>query len=99
MIPINLSDEEAHTLTLIMNCQMAAMPFTYLGLPMGTTKPSIKDFAPIIDRIERRMSATVFFLSYGDSLVLVNSVLSSLPTYFMLSLVIPKGVIEVIDCA
>ena len=64
---------------------------------MGTTKPTIKDFAPLIDRIERRLSATVSFLSYGDSLVLVNYVLPSLPTYYMCSLVIPKGVIDVID--
>jgi hypothetical protein len=82
-----------------MGCQVAAMPFTYLGLPMGTTRPTIRDLAPLVDRIERRLSATVSFLSYGDSLVLVNSVLSSLPTYFMLILVIPKGIIEIIDRA
>ena len=66
---------------------------------MGTTKPVIKDFAPLIDRVERRLSSIVSFLSYDDSLVLVNSVLSSLPTYYMCTLVIPKEVIEVIDKA
>jgi hypothetical protein len=39
------------------------------------------------------------FLSYGDNLILFNSVLSSLPTYFMCTLVIPLGVIEIIDKA
>ena len=99
MVPINLSTEEAAHLASLMDCQVASLPFTYLGLPMGTTKPAIKDFAPLIDRVERRLSATVSFLSYGDSLVLVNSVLSSLPTYYMCSLVIPKGVIDIIDKA
>ena len=80
-------------------CQLQEMPVTYLGLPMGTTKPSIKDMCPLIDRIERRLFATTSFLSYGDSLVLVNLVLSSLPTYYMLTLEIPKGVIHVIDRA
>ena len=75
MIPINLDQQEALDLAQLMNYQIASMPYTYLGLPMGTTKPTIKDFAPLIDRIERRLSATVSFLSYGDSLVLVNSVL------------------------
>jgi hypothetical protein len=75
------------------------MPFTYLGLPMGTTKPSIKDLSPLTDRVERRLCAMSSFLSYGDRLVLVNSVLSSLPTYFMLSLKLPPGIIEVIDRA
>jgi hypothetical protein len=59
------------------------MPFTYLGLSMGTTKPSIKDLTPLIDRIERRLSATATssFLSYGDRLVLINSFMPSLPTF------------------
>ena len=99
LIPINLSSEEASAMAQIFSCQIASMPFTYLGLPMGTTKPSMKDFAPLIDRVERRLNATVSFLSYGDSLVLVNSVLSSLPTYYMCTLVIPKGVIKIIDKA
>ena len=75
MIPINLSSDEAASLANILGCQIAAMPFTYLGLQMGTTRPTMKDFAPLIDRVERMLSATASFLSYGDSLVLVNSVL------------------------
>jgi hypothetical protein len=66
---------------------------------MGTTKPYIRDLSPLIDRVERRLSAVTSFLSYGDRLVLVNSVLSSLPTYFMLTLRLPPGLILVIDRA
>jgi hypothetical protein len=58
-----------------------------------------RNFSPIIDIIERRLLATVSFLSSGDNLILVNSVLSSLPTYFMCTLVILLGVIEIIDKA
>jgi hypothetical protein len=61
--------------------------------------PSIRDLSPLTDRVEIRLSAITSFLSYGDRLVLVNSVLSSLPTYFMLSLRLPPGIIEVIDRA
>jgi hypothetical protein len=99
MIPINLSDEEASFLAEEFNCQLGSMRFTYLGLPMGTTKPSIKDLSPLTDRVERRLSAIPSFLSYGDRLVLVNSVLSSLPTYFLLSLKLPPRIIDVIDRA
>jgi hypothetical protein len=66
---------------------------------MGTTKPTIRDLSPLVDRIERRLTATSSFLSYGDRLVLVNVVLSSLPTYYLLSLMIPVGLLEVIDRA
>lgn len=66
---------------------------------MGTTKPSVKDFSTIINIIGRRLNATISFLSYGDSLILVNFVLSSLAMYFMCTVVIPLGVIEIIDKA
>jgi len=64
---------------------------------MGLTKPQVKDYAPLICRIERRLSASSQFLSYAGHLQLVNSVLSSLPTYYMCSLKIPAAVIEIID--
>jgi hypothetical protein len=43
------------------------------------------------------MSATSQFLSYAGRLQLVNSVISSLPTYYMCSLNVPLTVIEIID--
>jgi hypothetical protein len=99
IISINQIEEEATTMAAIFECQLASMSFTYLGLPMGTTKPSIRDLSPLIDRVERRFSSTASFLSYGDRLVLVNSVMYYLPTYTMLTLMIPVGVLEVLDRA
>ena len=43
------------------------------------------------------MSASSHFLSYGGRLQLVNSVISSLPTYYLCSLKLPVTVVEVID--
>jgi hypothetical protein len=39
ILPINVSDEEIQTLALTFGCTVGTLPFTYLGLPMGTTKP------------------------------------------------------------
>jgi mannosylglycoprotein endo-beta-mannosidase len=64
---------------------------------MGLTKPQVKDYAPLICRIERRMSAASLYLSLAGRLQLVNSVISSLPTYYMCTLKIPITVIEIID--
>ena len=80
LMPINLSVDEAHHLADFFQCQLQEMPFTYLGLTMGTTRPSKKYMSPLVDGIEIRLSATSSFLSYGDRLVLVISMLSSLPT-------------------
>ncbi|KAJ1283790.1 hypothetical protein BS78_03G153800 [Paspalum vaginatum] len=52
-----------------------------------------------MNRVERRLTAVSSFLSYAGRLTLVNSVLSSLPTYTMCTLKLPVAVIEYIDRA
>ena len=36
MIPINMSEERTRHLAATFGCSIGSMPFTYLGLPMGT---------------------------------------------------------------
>jgi hypothetical protein len=83
LIPLNVPAEKIQLLTGVLGCSLGELPFTYLGLPLGTTKPLVKDFAPLICRVERRLSASSTFLNYAGRLQLVNSVFSSLPTYYM----------------
>jgi hypothetical protein len=73
------------------------MPFTYLGLPLGTTKPTITEFAPLLTKIKRRLSGISKFLFYNGRLILVNSVFSALPTFYMCSIKLPPQVIKQID--
>lgn len=100
LIPLNLSQEREQHMASTFGCSLGSLPFTYLGLPLETTKPRVVDFSPLTDRIERRFTASSSFLSYGDRLTLVNSVLSSLPTYYMCTLSLPvSSVIDSIDRA
>jgi hypothetical protein len=96
-LPINISNDQACSLANVLGCSIGSYPFTYLSLPMGLTKPLVKDYAPLICRIERRLSASSQFLSYSGRLQLINYVFSSLPTYYMCTLKLPATVIEVID--
>ena len=48
LIPINLDDTLTAELTAIFGCSVGAMPFTYLGLPMGTSKPTVQDLMPLV---------------------------------------------------
>lgn len=89
LVPINLSNDRALHLANTFGCQLGTMPFTYLGLPLGTTKPSIQEFSPLLTRIERRLSGISKFLPYDGRLIMVNSVLSALPNFYMCSLKIP----------
>lgn len=97
LVPINVESDKVTHLARLFGCTVGTLPFTYLGLPLGTTKPLVRDFAPLVCRVERGLAASSSLLSYSGRLQLVNSVLSSLPTYFMCTIKLPKTVIEAID--
>jgi hypothetical protein len=99
MVPLNMDTEQAQTLAGVFGCQLQAMPFTYLGLPMGNNMPRVIHFAPLMHRIERQLTSTSSLLTHARKLQLVNSVLSSLPTYLMCSVSVPVEVHEYIDRA
>jgi hypothetical protein len=97
LVPINIDAQKTELLAASFRCIVGSFPFTYLGLPLGLTKPLVRDFAPLICRVERRLAASSQFLSYAGRLQLISSVLSSLPTYYMCSLKLPVTVIDVMD--
>ena len=68
MIPINVPDARMVQLAAIMGCQVGSLSFTYLGLPMGTTNPRMTDLTPMMDRVERILSACSSLLSYTHRL-------------------------------
>jgi hypothetical protein len=69
----------------LFSCQIGSYPFRYLGIPMHFRKLSNKDWEKIEERIEKKLSSWKGkYLSVRGRLVLINSVLTSLPM-FMLS--------------
>jgi hypothetical protein len=48
LIPLNMSEEQARIMTGVFGCQVHGMPFPYVGLPMGSTKPQIEHFSPLM---------------------------------------------------
>lgn len=97
LVPINVSEEKASHFARTFGCVVGNLPFTYLGLPLGTTRPAVTDFLPLICRIEWRLAGLSQFLSYYGRLTLVNSLLTSLPMYWLSTLRFPKAVIKQID--
>ena len=97
LILMNMSEEEGARIAALLGCSVGSMPFTYLGLPMGTSKPTIYDLLPLVDRIERRLSATSCLLNQGSRLQLLQSALMSMPIYFLCSLSIPQGILKQIE--
>lgn len=99
IISINVPDTKMALLAATLGCQVGSLPFTYLGFPMGTTKPKFQDLTPIMDRIERRLSACSSLLSHSGRVQMVNSVISPTVTYVMCTIKLPLGFIDNIERA
>jgi hypothetical protein len=97
MVPINVDDQKMELLSNTLGCSIGAMPFTYLGLPLGTPKPKVIDFLPLITKCERRLACTSMFLSQAGRLQMTNVVFSSLPTFTLCTFKLHKTVIKQID--
>jgi hypothetical protein len=97
MVPINLSNGKLSHIVRTFGCQTGSFPFTYLGLPLGLTRPKVDDFLPLISKCERRLNYISPFLSQAGRLELTNAVLCALPTFTMCSIVLPKTMIKQID--
>ncbi|XP_073360718.1 uncharacterized protein [Aegilops tauschii subsp. strangulata] len=50
IIPINVDTAVMTELAAAFGCQIGKMPFTYLGLPVGTTRPKMVDFMPLVPK-------------------------------------------------
>jgi hypothetical protein len=97
LVPINLSENSATVIADSLGCKVASMPFTYLGLPLGTTRPSVQDLMPLVDRIERRVSATFVLMPYSGKVSLINSLLTSIATFSMCSIQLHPKILEHIE--
>jgi hypothetical protein len=97
MVPINLASDRAWNFADLLGCKISSLPFTYLGLPLGTTKPNVQDLMPLVDRIERRVSANFMLMSYSGKVALINSLLTSIATFTMCSIQLNPKILEHIE--
>ncbi|XP_071700478.1 uncharacterized protein [Rutidosis leptorrhynchoides] len=64
-------------------CQVGKFPFTYLGLTIGSKMNKLSDWNPVVEKIKKRLSSwRMRSMSFGGRMVLIKSVLFSLPLYY-----------------
>ncbi|KAJ4815734.1 RNA-directed DNA polymerase (reverse transcriptase)-related family protein [Rhynchospora pubera] len=94
LIPLNLSDHRATVFASSLNCKLGALPFKYLGLPLHWKRPNRRNWLDVIDKIKKKLSSWKGnLLSLGGRLILINSVLSAIPLYFLSFFKVPKWVL------
>jgi hypothetical protein len=67
MVLINISHDRLQHLASTFHYQTGSFPFTYLGLPLYSTKPTIQDCLPLVSRIEKRLINTSIWLRRGQA--------------------------------
>lgn len=81
----------------VLNCKVESMPFKYLSVPVGSNPRRLATWKPVLENIDKRLSAWKSrFLSLGGRVILINSVLSSIPVYFFSIYKAPKMVKDLI---
>jgi len=97
-VPMHVGDDTAAEMASVLGCSISTFPQTYLGLPLSPHKLKCTDYQPLITSFDRYLAGwKARLLSTGGRLVLVNSVLGSLPIYYMSSILLPKTVREILD--
>jgi hypothetical protein len=75
-----------------------SLPFRYLGIPIHFRRLKNGEWKLIEDHFEIKLSSWLGkLLSYGDRLILINSILTSMPMFMLSFFEIPKGVRKRLD--
>ncbi|KAH1040657.1 hypothetical protein J1N35_042400 [Gossypium stocksii] len=97
-VGFGVEEEFLFRIAAICKCKIEFLPFNYLGIPLGADPRKILSWSGIVDRVERKLLGWKSrSLSWAGRVVLINSMLSSLPIYFMSIFQAPVAVINKTD--
>ncbi|KAK4381248.1 hypothetical protein Sango_2986300 [Sesamum angolense] len=78
--------------------QEGSLPIKYLGIPLTSSRLTLADCRPLIDKVDTRLAGWNHQnLSYAGRLQLIKSVLSTLHTYWASVFILPKGVLKMLE--
>ena len=95
ILGINTEVDFIHNLANITGCEVGVWPISYLGLPLGGIPRNIAFWDLVVNKVAKRLHGwKKTFLSRGGRLTLIQSVLSSLPIYYLSLFKAPSSVIR-----
>ena len=98
LVGINIADSWLTEAASILHCKVGKVPFLYLGLSIGGDPRKLAFWDSVLIKIKSRlMGWQSRFLSFGGRLVLIKSVLTSLPVYALFFFKAPSGIISSIE--
>jgi hypothetical protein len=82
---VNVENDFMTIAAKFLNCKLGTIPFVYLGLPVGANPRKEATWKPVvIDILQKRLySWQNRYVSLGGRVILINSVLASIPIYYL----------------
>jgi hypothetical protein len=78
---------------MFLNCNVGSLPFTYLGLLVGANPWRESTWKPLLESLAKKLGVwRNRFISSGGRVVLLNSVLNSIPNFYLSFLKLPLKV-------
>nr|XP_043609781.1 uncharacterized protein LOC122581603 [Erigeron canadensis] len=95
---IGVGDNEIEDMAKVVGCSACSLPFKHLGIWIGADMNRVNNWNFLIDIVESRLAKwKAASLSMAGRLVLLKSVLESLPTYSFSAFKAPIQVIDALE--
>jgi exonuclease III len=93
LIGINVENSFMEMACIFLNCIRGFLPFKYLGLPVGASARRVSTWETMVEKIRKSLNSWGNkHISFGGKLVLINSVLNSIPIFYMSYMKMPVQV-------
>lgn len=95
---IGVTTEEVEDMAQLTSCSTGKLPFTYLGLPIGSSMTYTTNWQVMIDKFRNRLSSwKANLLSVGGRLTLLKVVLGSVGIYYMSIFKVPESILDFLE--
>ena len=89
----NTSIPVQRNLSRILKIQKNSLPTKYLGIPLSEYAYKSANWEALLNKMKARLSSwTYWFLNMANRLILVKSILQTMPAYMISALAAPKVV-------
>jgi len=93
LIGVNVREDFMEMACNFLNCSRGSIPFIYLGLPVGANGRSMSTWELLVETFNSRLNTWGHkYISFGGRSVLLNSVLNSIPIFYLSFLKMPVKV-------